>query len=98
MNILKNIFGKKINENDYISELENKVKDLEKEKQELKFNLEENELEYKDTLITYEYKIEKLTEENLKLKQQNNNFSMKLSEIVLICSSFVEESDNKSEN
>lgn len=95
MNILKNIFGKKINENDYIVELENKVKYLEKENGELKFKLDESELEYKDALITYEYKIEKLTEENLKLKQQNNNFSMKLSEIVLICSSFVEEADKK---
>ena len=97
MNILKNIFGKKMNENDYVSELQSKIKDLEKERQELKFQLEENELEYKDTLIEYQSKIEKLSEENLKLKHQNSNFSMKLSEIVLICSSYVDEKDQSEE-
>jgi len=91
MNILKSLFGKKFNEEDYISDLKIKISELEKEKKELKFQLEENELEYKDTLIQYESKIEKLTEENLELKQTNKSFSVMFSQIVSICTDYTKE-------
>jgi len=85
MNILKNIFGKRMSEDDYISDLQAKIKDLEKERQELKFQLNENELEYKDSLIHLENKVEKLTEENLKLQEDNAIYSIKLEQIESIC-------------
>ena len=91
MNILKSLFGKKFNGEDYISDLKIKISELEKEKKELKFQLEENELEYKDTLIQYESKIEKLTEENLELKQTNKSFSVMFSQIVSICTDYTKE-------
>ena len=93
MNIFKGFFTKNINEIDYIAELKAKISELEKERQELKFQLNENELEYKDTLIQYESKIEKLTEENLFLNNENNSFSIKLSQILSICKDFENETD-----
>lgn len=95
MNIFKSLFGRNFNEADYISDLKIQISELEKEKKELKFQLDENELEYKDTLIEYESKIEKLTEENLELKQANKSFSVMLSQISSICKDYAKE--NKDE-
>jgi len=79
---IRSLFCKKIiNENDIIVELTLKVKDLETINNKLNFKLEEAELEHRGNTLDYEYKIEKLTRENLKLKNENSEFSLKLNNI-----------------
>jgi len=79
---IRSLFSRKIiNENDMIVELNLKIKDLETKNNKLNFTLEENELEHRGNTLDYEYKIEKLTRENLKLKNENSEFSLKLNNI-----------------
>ena len=79
---IRSLFSRKIiNENDIIVELNLKVKDLEAKNNKLNFTLEENELEHRGNSLDYEYKIEKLTRENLKLKNENSEMNSKLSNI-----------------
>ena len=80
-NIRSLFSGKIINENDTIVELNLKIKDLEAKNNKLNFTLEENELEHRGNTLDYEYKIEKLTRENLKLKNENSEMNSKLSNI-----------------
>jgi hypothetical protein len=79
---IRSLFSRKvINENDIIVELTLKVKDLEAQNSKLNFTLEENELDHRGSTLDYEYKIEKLTKENLKLKNENSELSLKLNNI-----------------
>ena len=79
---IRSLFSRKIiNENDIIVELNLKVKDLETKNNNLNFKLEEAELEQRSNTLDYEYKIEKLTRENLKLKNENLEINSKLSKI-----------------
>jgi hypothetical protein len=79
---IRSLFSRKIiNENDIIVELNLKIKDLEAKNNKLNFTLEENELEHRGNTLDYEYKIEKLTRENLKLKNENSEMNSKLSNI-----------------
>jgi len=79
---IRSLFSRKIiNENDIIVELNLKVKDLEAKNNNLNFKLEEAELEQRGNTLDYEYKIEKLTRENLKLKNENSEMNSKLSNI-----------------
>jgi hypothetical protein len=79
---IRSLFSRKvINENDIIVELTLKVKDLEAQNSKLNFTLEENELDHRGSALDYEYKIEKLTKENLKLKNENSELSLKLNNI-----------------
>lgn len=79
---IRSLFSRKIiNENDIIVELNLKVKDLETKNNNLNFKLEEAELEQRGNTLDYEYEIEKLTKENLKLKNENSELSLKLNNI-----------------
>ncbi len=79
---IRSLFSRKIiNENDIIVELNLKVKDLETKNNNLNFKLEEAELEQRGNTLDYEYEIEKLTRENLKLKNENSEMNSKLSNI-----------------
>jgi hypothetical protein len=82
---IRSLFSRKIiNENDIIIELNLKVKDLETKNNNLNFKLEEAELEHRGNTLDYEYEIEKLTRENLKLKNENSEMNSKLSKIASI--------------
>jgi hypothetical protein len=82
---IRSLFSKNIiNDNDVITELTLKVKDLEAKNNKLNFTLEENELEHRGNTLDYEYKIEKLTRENLKLKNENSEMNSKLSKIASV--------------
>jgi hypothetical protein len=82
---IRSLFSRKIiNENDIIVELNLKIKDLEAKNNKLNFTLEENELEHRGNTLDYEYKIEKLTRENLKLKNENSEMNSKLSKIASV--------------
>jgi hypothetical protein len=82
---IRSLFSRKIiNENDIIVELNLKIKDLETKNNKLNFTLEENELEHRGNTLDYEYKIEKLTRENLKLKNENSEMNSKLSKIASV--------------
>ena len=82
---IRSLFSKNIiNDNDVITELTLKVKDLETKNNKLNFTLEENELEHRGNTLDYEYKIEKLTRENLKLKNENSEMNSKLSKIASV--------------
>jgi hypothetical protein len=79
---IRSLFSRKIiNENDIIVELNLKIKDLETKNNNLNFKLEEAELEQRGNTLDYEYEIEKLTRENLKLKNENLEMNSKLSNI-----------------
>jgi len=79
---IRSLFSRKIiNENDIIVELNLKVKDLETKNNNLNFKLEEAELEQRGNTLDYEYEIEKLNRENLKLKNENLEMNSKLSNI-----------------
>jgi hypothetical protein len=82
---IRSLFSRKIiNENDIIVELNLKVKDLETKNNNLNFKLEEAELEQRGNTLDYEYEIEKLTRENLKLKNENSEMNSKLSKIASV--------------
>jgi len=82
---IRSLFSRKIiNENDIIVELNLKVKDLETKNNNLNFKLEEAELEQRSNTLDYEYEIEKLTRENLKLKNENSEMNSKLSKIASV--------------
>jgi len=82
---IRSLFSRKIiNENDIIVELNLKVKDLETKNNNLNFKLEEAELEQRGNTLDYEYEIEKLTRENLKLKNENSEMNSKLNKIASI--------------
>lgn len=87
MNIIERFFGRKVNDNDYIYKLELQLKNLEKEVQNLKLQLSENDLEYRDTLIEYQIN-------NDKLKEKNKDISSKISQIHIICDIFKEEEED----
>jgi len=79
---IRSLFSRKIiNENDIIVELNLKVKDLETKNNNLNFKLEEAELEQRGNTLDYEYEIEKLNRENLKLKNENLEMNSKLNNI-----------------
>ena len=86
MNIIEIFFGKKNNDDNYIEKLELQLKILEKEVQSLRFQLSENDLEYRDTLIKYQIN-------NEKLKEKNKDISSKISQIITICDLFKDEDE-----
>lgn len=88
MNIIERFFGRKNNDDNYIERLELQLKSLEKEVQSLRFQLSENDLEYRDTLIKYQIN-------NDKLKEKNKDISSKISQIITICDIFKDEEEDE---
>ena len=91
MNIIERFFGRKNNDDNYIEKLELQLKSLEKEVQSLRFQLSENDLEYRDTLIKYQIN-------NDKLKEKNKDISSKISQIITICDIFKDEEEEEDED
>ena len=91
MNIIERFFGRKNNDDNYIERLELQLKSLEKEVQSLRFQLSENDLEYRDTLIKYQIN-------NDKLKEKNKDISSKILQIITICDIFKDENEGEYED
>lgn len=91
MNIIERFFGRKNNDDNYIERLELQLKSLEKEVQTLRFQLSENDLEYRDTLIKYQIN-------NDKLKEKNKDIYSKISQIITICDIFKDEEEDEEED